>query len=245
MNSPGPNSYLQQVGRFIGGWHASSLVLDLETSGFGINDPAILPVEIGWCLVEDGQPTVNDSVLVDWSAVLGASYPAFLDKLNKTAQNMKAAGHEFEFYDGRLRRQGIPALEVLEFIADELGKCLAQRRPVVGHNFYGFDRLILERACRDHLQRNVIVPAAAVIDTMLIERGRLRGLLPTGTRHAWYASLKQGRERCSLHGACAETYGLVVPATGAHTAAVDTRLTWQLLETMHWLAEPDTAAAVS
>lgn len=242
MNAP----YLAAVGRWLGGWPVSYLSIDIETNGINVNDPRVLPVEVGWCLVEDGQVVLNDGVTLDWFVELdGADAEDFAARLAVTHESMTSNGARYPFTPRFLEQNGVPPREGMVIVASKIAEAVAGGGILAGHNFMAFDRPILERAARDWAGIPLAIPAACVIDTMCIERATQKRQVPapTGTRDNWYKRLLRGPERCSLQGHCATKYGFSVDQQRAHGAAYDAYLVHLLVERMRLAGGTYTDAA--
>jgi DNA polymerase III epsilon subunit-like protein len=226
--------YYEAVGRFLGGWPSSFMAFDIESNGMAVDDPCVLPVEIGWCIVQDREIVSNESLVLDWFLELNEDESRdFANRLAYTHEGMTAKGNRYPFNPRFLEEHGMPPRDVLPILAARFASGIAAGEPIVGHNLFAFDRPLIERTIRDWTGTALSIPAARVIDTMVIARGlaKKKVVAPVGTRRDWMEKLARGPERCNLFHV-ATNLGIDVDAAMTHAAGYDALITAQVLLAM-------------
>ena len=247
MISPflGPANFFRQVGRYLGadglsGFPNSYISIDLETIGCNPGDPWTLPLEVGWAIVDGGEVEQIGEMVLDWtSPELDLDYPELARRMSKTAYEMQRKNNTYRFSCALLEAEGLHPPRALEEFLKTLHGLVADGYWVLGHNAWRFDLPILDACGRDWAGGGLTIPQEAIVDTLAIERMRLRGELPDlgltrGKFHAKYV-MPPGKGGLAD---CARLYELEgYDAAEAHGAAADAVTTSKLLERMRELAE--------
>lgn len=240
-----PNWY-RAVGDYLGGWPDDYVVFDCETNGINVKDPMVLPLQIGWCVVEDRAVTYSGSVFLDWTKPgIGISEYELAQSIDRVRAAMEAKGRTYHCSMDLLAAKGIDPQEGLEIFAEILQGSVDEQKRLAGHNCYAYDCPLLSRAIQDHLSRNLVLPAAAIIDTGMIEKARqIPGIdsVPFDRRMdlaTWYRLVSATRSRVTwnLDTHVPRQYGIEVDLASAHDAEYDCVLVHRLIEKMRALSE--------
>lgn len=238
-------TYFRACARAFGGdWPEDYLVFDLETTGLSPDSDLI--VEVGWAEVAARKVVDCGSTLLDWARHPAIDPYQLEDDLERVADRMRERGSAYHVTARRLREEGACPLEALDGFAELLDTVVADGMWVVGHNAAAFDAKFVESAVRRFCGKpSWRFPRGRLIDTGMVEKGRLAGEPPPmiGGVPAWYERVGGLRKKVSwsLAVACNERYGLNLSAEAAHAADADARATASLLEAMRSRSYTDEA----
>lgn len=232
----------------------SYLVLDTETTGVDPRDPLTLPVQYGYCYVKDGEVTQAGDIVLDWtSPIWGIDQTWLRLRLLEIEAEMRAKGGVAMTYE-RMQAEGQDVEAALEQVALLVVEAQADGAPLVGHNFWGFDRTILLRQMYEGRLLQVVMDGdvqvdvcdvlhklpAGVFDTGVVEKARQMGwrFFPDQTPARWYEKVAEQRRRIkwNLQDHCSRVYDLP-PTEAAHDAAADCVLVHHLLQRMISIAD--------
>ena len=237
-----PENWFARIGDFLGGWPDDYLVLDLETQGLDQFSTTTLPLEFGWCLVENRSVVSDGAVVLDWTRYPRVDLDWLATTMEKTRNAMVARGLTYPFDISHLQTHGVDPREAITAARRLVKESLAARYRIVGHNLYAFDRPLLERSFASYIRKPLLVPPDAVLDTGMIEKARMLKTYPPSPGElavrSWYDKIRRAnnRVRWNMSEHCARTYGLPVDITEAHAAGYDCRINHLLVERMRKLS---------
>ncbi len=237
-----PENWFDRIGRFLGGWPDDYLVIDCETQGLDPHANTTLPVELGWCLVEDRVVVNEGGLILDWGLHPSVDTNWLSDTLQQIGSAMRHKGHTYPFDLEHLQCNGVEPKEGLREFRRLIGDALEAGYRLVGHNVYAFDRPLLLRSLASHCRCPLELPAESILDTGMVEKARMLRRFPPEPGELsvseWYAEVRRARKvRWSLSQHCARVYGLDVKPELAHAAGYDCHTNHLLLEKMRQLAE--------
>lgn len=234
----GDDNFFAAVGRYLGGesgWPDTYLSFDLETTGKYVRDPFVVPVEIGWEYVIEGEIVHSGEILLNWFADSVTIDPGRLrQKMVQTAAEMQRDGNQYRFTSALLEAEGLDPIESLREFGDVVTSVLINRGYIAGHNVYAYDWPLLTRCFEDWIGLTLDLRRGRMIDTMCIERARGNGLMPPDGLKPWdwYDGLRKNRKVTSNMAHCAQFYGLDYDPKLAHGARYDAGLVRQIIERM-------------
>jgi DNA polymerase III epsilon subunit-like protein len=240
-----PENWFAAMGRFLGGWPADYLVLDIETNDVDPRNGGTLPLQLGWCLVEGGEISHRGAIGVDWTRHRRMNVDWLAETIEQTRLRMEKRGRVYHCSIQGLQEHGVEPTEAVSEYRRLIEEAVAGGCRVVGHNFYAYDRVVLERSFAGFLRNPLKFDPAAIVDTGMVEKARMLKEFPPDPGSvelgAWYARIANaGRwTRWGLDRHCSEVYGLGADLAQAHDAAYDCYLNHLLLARMRALAEAE------
>lgn len=237
------NPYADILGH-IGPLPDDYLVLDTETLDRNPNDEHNLATQIGNCLVFDRAASSWGSIYLDWtkSTTLDVSEEWYRGRIEEVTAAMAEHGKTYHATWDKIEAHGVAPEEALVRLANLIAD--AGDMPVVGFNFYNYDRKLLERLYA-LVGIPFTFPPGKIVDTGMIEKAlRIGWVVPAtpladaGERDAWTRKMAGivRRGKWSLDSVCVPSYGLdkradVDPAM-AHDAGFDCFLNHHHLESI-------------
>lgn len=234
------------VSAFLGGWPDDYLVFDCETNGADPGSPQTLPTQLGWVMVRGREPVHEGEFLLNWALHPGIDAAWFAESIRETARRMAIRGAAAQVTWEEVEACGEdPRVAIPDFRA-LLEEVQRDGYTFVGHNGYGFDRPVVERATRLATGDRFRFDYRRFLDTGMIEKSHAMGMEPPppGSMPVfrWYERMRGqvGRGKWNLNG-CIHKYGLHekhgLDPDSSHAAGFDCRVTHLLLETYRGLAE--------
>jgi len=223
----------------LGGLPEDYLVIDLETTGLNPASPAVLPTQVGSCLVLGRQIAEAHAALVDWGKSPHVDPEQFYADVEKTCTKMRERGAA-GIAVAQVQEFGRPPQQVLDEYRAKLVACLEMGMPVVGHNIVAYDLPILERIFPLTFgdQGRMVFDLNRVIDSGMLCLAWFAGCVPPTVdwaRDDYYSVIKQRQFKRKWNlGHCVETFGLArkhaADLQNAHDALADCRMVHYLIE---------------
>lgn len=249
----GEDNWYERAFAFLGGVPDDYLVFDTETNGLNPESPSTLPLELGYALVQGRRATNWASVLIDWTKGPDPVDPGwFFRSVEQTAEAMHSRGKAYHLTPRRLIDEGVSPREAFDAFLDLLRVNADGGAPLVAHNGFGYDRVLIEASAR-RLGRLIEIDPETLIDTGLLEKCLGLGWTPplpgSALRKNWYDEIrgKRATVRWSLDVHCEQKYNLSArhgqDVSAAHSAGFDSLVTHHLLEAYRELASGDSRTA--
>lgn len=240
-------NWYHEAGRYFGGYPDNYLVFDLETQGRDPESPSTLPTQLGYALVADGELDEYGDYMLNWTVGPEAVDVAwFQATLADTQDAMARRGKPYHTTWEIIAQEGVEPVEGLRAFLDLFETCAANEWPVVAHNGYAYDRVLLEH-CWRRIGMPHVMNVEMLVDTGLMEKCFRVGWNPplpnSCPRERWYRRVSTARSRVkwSLDVACTEEYGLAqrhgLDLSQAHSAGHDAVVTHHLLAAMRERAD--------
>lgn len=165
------------------------ICIDIETTGLSPEKDFI--VQIGHCLVSQGQVVDSCDFFVDWTKSTDRTKLTTRDidfiqqSLSRVSSLMKSRGKNWQIDWNTLCHKGDCPIEVFESYTDLFSYVQKENLPVVAHNGYKFDVPFIDKFLRRCFSNYPFVKnAAAISKTFLIDTGALikAAQLPTTMR---------------------------------------------------------------
>lgn len=231
---------------FIGGFPENYLVFDVETNGLEPRSPQTLPVELGWCMVQDRVAVHEGSFLLNWGLHPDIDADWFEQSVHKTRLGMLEKGIEGAISWEQIDNEGHDPREVVPHFRELLTDAQNNGYKFVGHNIYGFDRPIVENATFAATGDRFRFDYRRFIDTGMIEKAHAASIVVpnAGERPVfrWYEEVRGIIRKGKWNlGGCAHKYSLVekhgLDLSSAHAAGFDCHMNHLLLEAYRELAD--------
>jgi hypothetical protein len=237
------SSWLQRLVQIRGPFPEDLLFIDLETNGLNVKDPKVLPSQVGWYEIRKGKVTDSGATILNWELAPNAVPGEFLNSVDLTADRMRQKGLEPAITAERVLREGVDPLDGLPPFLMKVQAAQADGVHLAGHNFFDYDRLILERVVAPVMGGQRLMNPNQVVDTCLLAAGAQRnhGIFPASTPHyAWYEELKRYRNTVASNlGHCVDKFldGVGVKfAADLHDGLGDCHRSYAVLEAMRDMA---------
>lgn len=221
-----------------GGWPKNYLLIDIETTGFGNNDPHTVPTQIGWADVENGEIVNTDAVFLDWTTPeIGLDVAELTKKIEKTAASMAEKGLKHTGSIAEMCTLGLHPWGQLSQYHSMLNHAAKKRVYIVGHSICVFDLPLLNAVALRYPQQIAKLTIAwdDCIDLGLLELARVQGMKPirdvTKLGDYYQEAKAAGRKhRYGLTTHCVPEYGLNINSGNAHEAVADCYTTYCFFE---------------
>jgi DNA polymerase III epsilon subunit-like protein len=231
--------FMQQLG---GGLPRDYCCIDVETTGLSPDNDAI--VEIGHCLVRNGEPVDRLSIILDWSRYAPVSDDWFRAKLERLEQIFAKKGKTWHLTWDVVTRDGIDPIEALQFYNNFVRKLSEQRMVFVAHNGYRFDYPMIKKNMARYIGvENFDFGPGGLFDTGVVEKANQMEENPTvwpkpkellSTYFMRVGSYRVAGVPWSLDDHCVPTYQLdrkySLDMEKAHSAEFDAYLCHLLIE---------------
>lgn len=235
---------LTQLGQ-VAAFPDNYFVADVETTGYSFNNDYI--IDVGWCVVRDGQIGHNEGLLLDWTKHPHADIPFIRGQLERQAAEYAKIGRPHYYPFERLCDEGIDPREALHTYATLIWDYINRGEQIVGHGLWRFDRKMID----SHTQRflkGYLLPwrQNSIMDTGLMEKAMQMNRAPWQgeTLDEWNKRINNANQKgvkWNLESHCvpkyriAERFGLNMGLM--HTGGFDCVLIHYLLKTFRELAE--------
>lgn len=217
-------------------WPSDYILIDTETCGVQpLEDYAL---QVGCVIVRDRQIVHKSSVYLDWvgAGLVGEQW--LRNRMADVALQMASSGSVYRLDFDTVRQQGQDPRIIIPAMAGVLRDGLTNGLAIVGHNIAAFDLILISRHILDITQDRLLIPAAAVFDTGMLEKARQLNAVPDGYEDQvqWFRRVygQRARVKWKLDRWCADQYGLWersgLDPTAAHDALSDCVLCHHLFE---------------
>jgi DNA polymerase III epsilon subunit-like protein len=147
------------------------VAFDLETTGF--KKDFDLPIDCGWCIVENRKPVQRGSFLLDWTRRPEWVDPIWLeDRLAWVRSNYSRRGVAWD-YTPSVLSQGEDPRFVLDFYYEMLERAFKEGHKIIGQNICAFDCPMLTFVFNEFLDAPWPVPDEGILDTGCLEKAIL------------------------------------------------------------------------
>ena len=239
-----------RMAAFIGGFPEDYLVFDCETNGLELRSRQTLPVELGWCMVQNRVAVHEGSFMINWGLHPDIDAAWFEQSVRETERRMQEKGIEQTIAWDTILADGHDPREVVPCFREFLVDAQTNGYKYVGHNIYGFDRPVVENATFTATGDMFRFDYRRFVDTGMIEKSHSAGIPVPDPGHPvfrWYEDVRGIIRRGKWNlGGCAQKYGLVekhgLDLSSAHAAGFDCHMNHLLLEAYRELADSCLAA---
>ena len=175
------NHFLRTFAASFGGFPKNYLSLDIETSGVNSNEDLIL--QVGYCLVEEGKPVEQVSVVLNWPDSGLVEEDWLRDRLERTrkqiefAKDGRATGKRYDFTYEFLQT-GEPPVATLDSFHGLLMDLRRATYGFVAHNGYNFDGKMLASHFKNYLHKEWSFLDNELWDTGMIEKASQLNSVP-------------------------------------------------------------------
>lgn len=167
--------------RFKAGLPSNYCCWDLETTGFKRDDDLIL--EIGHCIVHNREPANRMATLLDWTRSDHVDQTWLRDQLAYVKEKVERdedgnpSGKHFHITYDRLRDEGVPPEDALEFYFDLFTRIHDGGGFFVGQNSYGFDAEFFACQTDEFLGERFVFEPDSMIDVGALEKSTQLGMI--------------------------------------------------------------------
>lgn len=235
---------LTQLGQ-VAAFPDNYFVADVETTGYSFNNDYI--IDVGWCVVRDGEIRHNEGLLLDWRRHPHADIAAIQRQLRRQADDYAQIGRPHYYPWERLCDEGVDPCEALHAYSTLIWEYINRGEQIVGHGLWRFDRKMID----SHTQRflkGYLLPwrQNSIMDTGLMEKAMQtnRGPWPGETLDEWNRRINNANVKgvkWNLESHCVPKYRLAerynLDMRLMHTGGFDCVLIHYLLNTFRQLSE--------
>ena len=222
-------------------WPSDYIVVDTETSGLDSTSDLIL--QFGCVVVRQGAIVHSSRAFLDWVRHGHVTEDNLRNKMAGVAAKMAERGTTYRLDCDTVLREGQDPLVFAPALATMLRDGLANGLALVGHNMCTFDLPLISRMVKQITCEPLLIPAAAVWDTGMLEKARQIGNMPSAydNQVQWFQRVNGIRSKVKwrLDGHCADQYDLWARSgldpTAAHDALSDCILTHHLFQCLREL----------
>jgi len=213
---------------------AYGVAIDIETCGLNVKDPYMLPVELGWAVIDNYKVVDHGSVLLNWrkqSLFIGHRVE---EKLDTTRRQMIADGKPHHITQEMLHADGACPRDALRAFAQLINDTVGNDGVVIGFNCARFDLRVLARCFDEFADAHMNSDTEFVVrDCGMFELALLAEIPPPlgpEVLSSWYTHVhkQSGRRRWSLYDYALPMRGIEFDPTKSHAADQDARLTAEL-----------------